>query len=222
MPRREIITTLVTPAATPGGGAIYDLTSLANVKAELGITDSASDTLLRRYITSASAAASQYCNRVFAVETVMDEIWPHRDPTPGSAFGRFEPLTLSRYPVTDVPIVIENGVTLADKINFRVDYDKGQLVRLGMNGLPTVWPHFYLISSTYPSGFAPIPADLEDAVVRMVTKRWSAKGRDATLKSENIPGVRDVTYWIATGNEAGNMTPDVTDILDNYRVPVTA
>jgi hypothetical protein len=78
------------------------------------------------------------------------------------------------------------------------------------------------LTVVYSAGYATTPADVEDAVIRMVVKRYQAKGRDPSLKSENLPGVRDVTYWIATGTESGNMTPDITDILDGYRVPLAA
>lgn len=218
MPRRQIITTLITPAAAPPGGAVYDLTTLAAVKDELNITDNSKNALLRRYISGASAAAAQECNRVFPVETIMDEVWPHRDPTPGRVFGRFEPLTLSRYPIVSVASVIENGAAL-DSTGFRVDSEKGQLIRLGVNGLPTLWSSA-TVAVTFSAGFATIPADLEDAVIRMITKRYSAKGRDPTVTQQSIPGVMERRFWFATGDEAGNMTPDVMDVIDGYRVPL--
>lgn len=30
----------------------------------------------------------------------------------------------------------------------------------------------------------------------------------------------DSRWWIATGNEAGNVPPDVADLIDSYHVPV--
>jgi len=220
MPRRQIITTLVTPATPPTGGAAYDLTTLAAVKEELDITDNSKNSLLRRYISGASAATAQECNRVFPVETVKDEIFPHRDPTPGRVFGRFEPLILSRYPIVSVASVVENGVTLADGVDFRIDYEKGELIRLGVNGLPTLWSQASLVAVTFSAGFDPIPSDLEDAIIRMITKRYRAKGRDPTITQQNIPGVLDQRFWFATGEDAGNMTPDVMDIINDYRVPL--
>jgi hypothetical protein len=71
----------------------------------------------------------------------------------------------------------------------------------------------------YESGYETIPPDVEDAVLRMVTGRYIAKGRDRSVKQESVEGVGSKQYWIATGSEAGNMPPDVADILDNYRVP---
>jgi hypothetical protein len=35
----------------------------------------------------------------------------------------------------------------------------------------------------------------------------------------NIPGVMDVAYWVPTGADAGNMPPDVIDLLSNFASP---
>lgn len=221
MGARTLLTTVVTPATAPSGGARYDLTDLATVKAELDITSGAKDAVIKALITRASAAAAQYCNRVFPVETVKDEFWAQRDPFPCLIPGKFEPLQLSRWPITSVTTVTENAVALVDPTNFRTDLPNGQIIRINTNGYPRPWPSFP-IAVTYASGFATIPADVVDAVLSMVKKRWFSRGRDPALMSENISGVYESRWWIATGNEAGAMTPDVTDLLDNYRVPVIA
>lgn len=198
----------------------YDLTTLANVKAELGITDGGSDAVLSRYISGASQAAAQFCNRVFPSETVSEQFLPRR-------YDRFicsgvAPLQLWRWPLITVTSVTEDDVLLVADQDFLVDAKNGQLTRVdSSSGFPRTWPNVAIVV-VYSAGYASIPADLEDAIIRMVTKRWSAKGRDSTLKQQSIPGVLEQTFWIATGTEAGNMTPDVTDILDNYRVPVAA
>jgi hypothetical protein len=196
----------------------YDLTTLANVKAELSITDGASDTVLRRYITSASKAAAHYCNRVFAVETVSEQFLPgHRYHVWGQHHAR---LQLARFPLITVTSVTEDEDLLTVIPTISSIASNGQLTRMN-SGLPSRWLELG-ITVVYSSGYATTPADLEDAVIRMVTQRYSAKGRDASLRQENIPGVREATYWIATGEEAGNMTPDVADILDHYRAVVVA
>jgi hypothetical protein len=219
MVARTIITTLVTAATVPSGGARYDLTNLSAVKTELGITTGADDDFLRSLISRASAAAASYCNRVFPVETVTDEILAQRMPTRFVIPGTFEPLTLSRWPVTAVNAALEDSIEVDEGTDFRTDYAKGQLIRLRASGLPTAWP-VCPISVTYSAGYATIPADVVDAVVRMVKNRWFNRTRDATLKQQTIPGVIEQQFWIATGAEAGAMTPDVTDLLDAYKVPV--
>lgn len=207
----------VTTAATS-----YDLTTLANVKDELSVTDGASDSILRRYVTSASAAASQYCNRVFAAETISEQFLP----MPNQRATRFvsggvPSLQLGRWPLISVTSVTEDDVLLVVDTDYTINSTNGQLLRIGSDGLPIKWPPVEIVV-VYVAGYATVPSDLEDAVIRLVTKRWSAKGRDATEKQISIPGVIEKQYWIATGNEAGNFSPDIVDVLDNYRTVVMA
>jgi hypothetical protein len=67
--------------------------------------------------------------------------------------------------------------------------------------------------------YAYIPADIEDACLRMIFKAWQTRLRDPTLRVEETPNLGRREYWISTGTE-GNFTPDILDILDNYRVPM--
>lgn len=195
----------------------YDLTSLANVKAELGISDTNSDTLLARYITSASLAAEQYCNRAFVVESIQDQFFS--DERSSLFRNGLEKLQLSRWPINDLTSVVENSVTLVANTDFITDVASGQLVRIDSNGNLRRWSVLPIVV-VYDSGYDTIPGDIEDAVIRMVTRRFASKGRDPNLKQQNIPGVIEQSWWIATGTDSGNMSPDISDILDNYRVPV--
>lgn len=210
----ELITTVVTPAAS------YDLTTLAIVKEELGVTNGVSNAILQRYLTSASAAAAQYCNRVFPAETIKDEFWAQRDHSPRVISGRVESLQLSRWPIVSVTSVTENSVALVDGTDFRIDYPDGQLIRLNTNGYPRIWPA-YPVVAVYVGGFASIPTDVADAIIRMVRARWIGRGRDPMTRQISIPGVIEQQFWVPTGADGGNMSPDVSDILNNYRVPPT-
>lgn len=213
MSRRRLITTVTSPAGS------YDLVALADVKDELGITDSSSDTLLGKQISRMSLIAAGYCNRVFVQETVKDEFFPPDERTPWVFAGDTEPLQLSRFPAASITTVMEDGTSLTVDTDYRADLVPGQMIRVDSDGYPTNW-QLLAIAVTYVAGYATIPADLQDAVIRMVKSRWYAKGRDTNIRQENIPGVREVQYWVATGTDAGALTPDVQDILDSYRVPV--
>ncbi|MBB3297896.1 MULTISPECIES: head-tail connector protein [unclassified Rhizobium] len=212
----RVISTVVTPAV---GG--YDLTTLDVVKDEMSITGNAQDATLTRYIKAASATISQFCNRVFQSETIKDEFWPDREPYAYQVAGAVPSLQLSRWPVTSVTGVTENGIDLTVDVDFRVDKANGSLVRLDGLAYPCQWLAWPIVA-TYTGGFAEIPGDVSDAAVRLVKARYLAKGRDPFLRSESIPDVRDVSYWIATGADAGALPPDVSDILENYRQPVIA
>jgi hypothetical protein len=209
----KVITTVLASAAS------YDLTTLAVVKDELSISDGSSDATLKRYLSWASAALSQECNRIFPVETVKDEIWPVRQLSP--VMGGMAVLQLSRWPLVSVTSITENGILLVDGTDFRSDNVNGQILRLDGSGNLRSWPALPLVA-VFSGGFANIPGDLADAVTRMTRNRFKAKGRDSYLVSEDVPGVRNSRWWIATGNEAGNVPPDVADLIDSYRVPVIA
>lgn len=211
----RVISTVMAAASS------YDLTTLAVVKDELSIADGASDGTLKRYLTWASVAMAQECNRVFPVETVKDEVWPHREIYQYQLPGGLDVLQLSRWPLVSVISITENGIALIDGTDFRTDSANGQIIRLDGAGYITKWPATPLVS-TFTAGYAKIPGDLADAVTRMVRNRFRAKGRDSYLMSEDIPGVRNSRWWIATGNEAGNVPPDIADLIDGYRMPVVA
>lgn len=199
----------------------YDLVDLSVIKDELGVTDNSKNALLQRYLTSASAMIAQYCNRVFLAETMTEEFWNQRDRHRRLILDTMQDLQVSRWPIQSVTSVTENGTVLVQDTDFKIDADNGQLLRLNSDGNPMHW-RVYPVIVVYVGGFEDIPVDVQDAAVRMVTRRYASKGRDPNLKQQNIPGVLEQSWWIATGTEAGNMDPSITDILDNYRVPVVA
>lgn len=97
----------VVVAATPAfsGQGAYDLVDLATVRAELGITDGSRDTDLKRWITQSSGEAARFCNRVFPVELVQEQLFPPRDHFPPIAIGGAGPLRLSRCPIASTACV---------------------------------------------------------------------------------------------------------------------
>lgn len=102
----EIISTvLVAATAAPPAGP-YDLTDLATIHDELILpaTDVSSDAFLSRAITQASSAISNYCNRVFQVETLEDQIFLQQDPYPYQVPGGVDPLQLSRWPLVNTVV----------------------------------------------------------------------------------------------------------------------
>ena|SRR5260221_603804 len=211
----KVISTLLSAALTN-----YDLTTIDEVKDELSILDNSKDATLRRYITSASVAASQYCNRKFQAEQLQDEFWPDREPFQYQLPGGVDVLQLSRWPVI-APIisVVENSIALVENVDFRVNYDTGTLIGLDWNLYPRRWCAWPIVAK-FVGGFADIPEDVEDAIIRMVTRRYASKGRDPNLKQQNVIGVLEQSWWISTGTESGNMSNDIADVLNNYRVPV--
>ena len=108
---------------------------------------------------------------------------------------------------------------LIEGVDFTADRATGQLTRFFTDGYPRRWPALPLLIQ-YPGGHTTIPADLQEAIVLTVKKGWFARARDPMLKQENIAGAYEASYWISAFMDRGAMTPEVTSLLDAYRVPV--
>ncbi len=222
----RIVSTVVTAASN------YDLTTLANIKDDLAIpsTDTSSDATLTRFITEQSALVAQYCNRVFPIEGVQDVFFLERDPYPYQVTGMLSELQLSRFPIVSVASVTDTasaGVTntLTEDVDFIVDATDGWLTKIDPNtGSPTGWSlNQYTVryeAGCFAAGDSP-PADLEMAVLRLVTARFKARGRDPFLRSQGEPGVGQEQYWIgALPGQTGPFPPDIAAVLEKYRVPL--
>lgn len=210
------VTTTITPASTT------DLTDLQTAKRELDIGDNSDDDLIARWISSASSAVQRYCNRIFAVQTLLDKVY--RDCNTGLHIvppGE-RPLQLSGFPIASSPTVIENSIALVENADFLVNYIAGQIFRLDSNLHLRRWA-LLPVTAQYQAGYATIPADVVDATVLLVKHRWFARKRDPYLRQENIYGVIANTWWIPQGPGAnGSFPPDIEDVLAKYRVPAVA
>jgi hypothetical protein len=167
-----------------------DLTLLASVKAEMGITDRASDELIARYITQASDIVAKYCNRVFAIETVTDTFRVR-----SGAQG----LTLSRYPVTEIVSIVEGSTTLTADL-YEIDLECGILERLQSDCIIR-WPAGKTVV-TYKSGFTlpnGLPDGIERATVLLVKQYLNAGDRDPTVRSETVEGAGSTDYFSNAG-----------------------
>lgn len=107
--------------------------------------------------------------------------------------------------------------------DYRVDAKNGQLVRLSSSSGGEMSWEAYPTQVRYAAGYATVPADLQEATLRLVTARYRAKGRDPMLISRNEAGLGEARYWVGTApGQSGPFPPDIAAILDSYRVPVTA
>jgi hypothetical protein len=114
----EIISTVTVQATATAPAGPYDLTDLATVHDELNIpiTDTVNDPFLQRAISQASAVISNYCNRVFAVESIQDLIYVQQDEYPFQTPGGVYPLQLSRWPMVNQGVVNFHGNTHASTV----------------------------------------------------------------------------------------------------------
>lgn len=195
--------TVITPADS------VDLTILANVKAELGITSTDEDANLETWIDQASGMITAACNRVFGKETVRETFRAYN----------VERIRLQRNPVTAITSVVEDGVTLVENTDFVVDYDSGIITRLS-GDYETRWS-FRTLVITYAAGYdllGTLPIAIERATITMVKQFRSAAERDPLLKSEEIPGVLSQTFWVGgTGDRSNGIPHEVETMIAPYR-----
>ena len=200
-----LTTTAVTTPASDN-----DLTLLATVKAQLGVNGRDEDENLKRWITHASGVIAKYCNRVFVQEVLIDTFrFKWRDYEEG--------LALSRFPVTDVASVVENDTTL-DASDFELSPLAGVMTRL-RNDNPWPWRYGKVVV-TYTAGYqsvADLPSGIERAALLLVQYYRDNVGHEAFLRSEDIPGVRSVSYQdVPLGFD---FPPEVRSLLENARKP---
>src|SRR5882724_6317780 len=102
------VTVTVPPSTTK-------LIALADLKAILGITDGANDTLLGNIIQRGSDAIARFCNRVFAQRTVIETL-----PGPGG-----ELLKLKLSPIIALTSIAFDGDTVDSDSYTLIEPDAG-------------------------------------------------------------------------------------------------
>lgn len=201
--------------------AIIDL---AVVKDELGITTSAKDDSIRRYINFATGAINKYCNRVFARATVTDE--KHK------GFG-VPFLIVKRPPLVSITSVSFGDVAL-DAADYEIHGDGGSgMIYLVSRTIDTALnrpdiaqdrdpgTERYMYKTTYVGGYigrhqarsggpyagqtVDMPPDVEHAALLTVVTRYRKQGRDPTVHREWI-GDASKTY-------GGNLGPHEASVL---------
>ncbi len=202
------------------GGAVADrsLASLDAVKAELGITDGSSDTLLSGWIRDDSDAVSEACGvapdqagrRTFLREAVTISYRPNEVPC------GFDPAPLVlpwRLPL-DVEMVTVDGATL-DADAYEVEPMAGLLWRLNTFGCRTRWERSRIvITGTAGWVLADVPAALRRAVIECVTIRWDGKDQNSYLKRDRVDGVGEQEFWTGSlPNMQGSVPASVLDGL---------
>lgn len=191
--------TVLTPATTS------DLTVLATVKAEMGITDRASDVALAGFIRQASDVVAKFCNRVFARETVSQTI---------RLDHRHDVLILKRFPIASITAIVENDVALGPS-DYELNGETGVLQRLHSDTV-TFWPRGKVVV-TYTSGFdlpRGLPSGIERAAILLVKSYASGGDRDPMVRSETIDGAGSTDYF--SGGATG-LPPEVEGLLIPHR-----
>lgn len=121
-----------------------------------------------------------------------------------------------------------------DPTLYEFEADSGFLTRLDTDGAGNFWPirwgtgeivviysaGFILPGwSNPPAGYPVMPADIEDAALRLLTMRFKARGRDPMVRSQGEQGIGQVVYWVgATPGQQGSLPPEIQGLVDKYRI----
>jgi hypothetical protein len=195
------------------------LTTLSRVKLELDITstDTNRDMLLNLKILEASDDIEASLGFTVRKETVSETFWPEAGDNP------FEYLVLNRTPVVSIASVTVDGFAYVSS-QYRLDPDTGQLYALDLGGYPCAWYFCKSVVVVYDGGYilpsesnSTLPSGIQGACVELMSDYWAAKGRDPSVKSEEIPGLIRTDYWVGAVGEAGELPPRVVMKLAPYR-----
>jgi hypothetical protein len=210
----RVLTTVTSPAATTA------LVTLEAVKDELALTsvDAPRDAVLTRYIGAASTAMQRYRGGVFAEQSYRDEITLECGDRRRAEGASIAPLLLAVTPVISIASVTEDGAAL-DSSAWSFSAEPGFLYRKDAAGELTQWSADKIVV-TYSAGFAAIPDDIVDACIKAVKWKHFARLRDPAVRSRDVSGVYSASYWGGTGiGGAGDLSQEVVDVLDRYRIP---
>jgi hypothetical protein len=190
------------------------LIALADLKAVLGITDSANDTLLGNIIQRGSDAIARFCNRVFAQRTVQETL-----PGPGGQL-----LTLKFAPITTLTSIALDGETV-DSSTYTLTEPEAGIVFC-----ESYWAytgHAYSYTAIYTHGYNlpdmagtdTLPHDIQQAALELCKGMWLARQRDPSVTMESVPDVYTVHYG-GKGNGGalvGAIPLNVQELLLPYR-----
>lgn len=162
--------------------------------------DAAANLLLQQ----ATALIETLCGRALHEQTIIETF------RPAGSIGR---LIIYQWPVSTLTSVVENGEALTAS-----DYelDGSLLYRLSTDER-TTWALGKIVV-TYTAGYttATCPADLKRACLDIAVNLHAVEGRDQTMRSINIPDVRQISY--RDPSNGGSVVPDnAMRVIDGYR-----
>lgn len=143
-----------------------DLTTLANVKGYLNITNSTDDTLLSRLITAASSFIEKILSRTFTAAN-YNEFYDGND---GATF------LLPYYPVNSITsVTIDTQVIPLAPDSISNGYGSN-VYGVFLRGYKFT-KGYQNVQIAYNAGYSVIPLDIEDECIRLVALRYKYKDR---------------------------------------------
>lgn len=188
------------------------LDTLSNVKARLGITTSADDTLLGLLQDTADAAIANYCNRDFAGGTFTEYY------SGGSEF-----IHLRNFPVTSVTSVKLDSTrnfgaeTVVSTDDYVVQTDRGVIQSVAGAFLPS---EPQVLQVVYATATSSVPADVKEAYSRLVGHGYRRVKTDVAANFQNVMQQKYGETFVIFGKPDNCLPDDVTSLLAPYRVPL--
>jgi uncharacterized phiE125 gp8 family phage protein len=157
------------------------LCTLADVKAFLGLTTSATDGVLTTLIANVSATIESYCNRTFASTA-------YAETRNGQGGNR---LFLANGPVTAVASVSVDGQAIPPAMGTGIGYlfDETTVYLRGYafnRGVQNV-------AVAYTAGFAAVPSDVAQACIELVASHYAKRDR-IDKASETLGTQQTISY----------------------------
>lgn len=185
-----------------------DLTTLEDVKAELGTPDS-EDEQIELQITRISTGFGEYCDRLFSLEDVTEIfVFDYCE-----RLAPRQPLLLRQYPIVAIESVTVDGVELlSDSYEYDVASGRLWLVSGFWSGRVEV---------NYSGGYDlpdDAPSTLQGAVIEAIRNRRSFSSADPTIRS-TTHGDTSVTYNSEPAQGSGGFSRTITDALQRFVRP---
>lgn len=193
----------------------WALTTVADVKESLGITNDTQNNLIIRKINQATDMIEAYCgldnDHHLVSTTYTDEVY---DAT-GDNYLRLKArplITLTSIQARDTSTNDDNWTTLDTENYFTDEYSNV------VSNLSSFWGGFSRWRVTYTAGFATIPSDLAEACVILASylvENASSSGAAVKRKQE---GQREIEYF-DPGQNAGSIFDQLglDDMLSRYK-----
>jgi hypothetical protein len=205
------------------------LDTLSNVKARLGITTSADDTLIGLLQDSADEAVANFCNRDFAGGTFTEH------HSGGSEF-----VHLRNFPVESVTSVkvdsnrVFGSDTLISASSYVVHSDRGVIQSLsgpflprGRNGLVNTEVRIWtrgprVVQVVYATATGAVPNDVKEAYARLVGHWYRKVKSEFAANFQNIAQQKYGDTFVIFGNDGSTagLPDEVMELLAPYRVPL--
>lgn len=219
------IVSVASPVAAPM------FASVAAIKSELGSLVTVSNDVLTTKIQEASADIELALGWRVPQESVEETFW-HDGPISLRGWpwpsDHSEPLFLRRKAPSAITSIVLDDDTL-DPSEYRLDPDQGAVYRFdSLSGYPRSWIFSKSIVVTYPAGYvlsgigANLPPAIGSCTKKLVKSFLLNLKRDASLRSQSIPGVAEFAYWSGSVGDPEMLPSEILAELALLRRPRVA